>query len=92
MDGPGAVAIAKQKAFAEIQADRERLDILARKRLDLKMVLEEVSNNDGVWIASTNASFFRFGNTQSSELIMKQLDEIEDELKRLCQKLKKLTT
>ena len=29
----GAVAIAEQKAFAEIEADRERLEVLAKKRV-----------------------------------------------------------
>lgn len=88
----GAVAIVEQKAFAEIQADRERLEVLAKKRVDLKMVLDKVLTHDGVWMASTNASFFLFGSMQSSEYVMRQLDEIEDELKGLCHKLKGLTT
>ena len=88
----GAVAIAEQKAFAEIEADRERLEVLAEKRVDLKMVLDEVLKHDRVWMESTNASFFLFGSMQSSEYVMRQLDEIEDELKGLCHKLKGLTT
>ena len=88
----GAVAIAEQKASSEIQADRERLEVLAEKRVDLKMILNEVLTHDGVWMVSTNASFFLFGSIQSSEYVMRQLDEIEDELKGLCHKLKGLTT
>ena len=92
MSNTGAVAIAEQKAFAEIQVDRERLEVLAKKRVDLKMVLDEVLKHDGVWVASTNASFFHFGSMQSSEYVVRQLDEIEDELKGLCHKLKGLTS
>jgi len=62
MDTPAptamAIAIAQQKIIVEIEADRERLDVLAKQRRDLKIALDDVSANDGGWVASTNASFF----------------------------------
>jgi hypothetical protein len=92
MDSPSAIAIAQQRAIAEIQHDRDRLEVLAANRRDLKIALEEISRNvDGAWVASSNASFFRFGNDSSKLWIQRQLDDIEDELKELCVKLKGVT-
>jgi hypothetical protein len=92
MDSPSAIAIAQQRAIAEIQHDRDRLEVLAANRRDLKIALEEISRNvDEAWVASSNASFFRFGNDSSKLWIQRQLDDIEDELKELCVKLKGVT-
>lgn len=92
MDSASAIAIAQQRAIAEIQHDRDRLEVLAAKRRDLKVALEEVSENaDGAWVASANASFFRFGKDSSKQWIQGQLGDIEDELKELCIKLNGIT-
>lgn len=95
MDTPAptamAIAIAQQKIIVEIEADRERLDVLAKQRRDLKIALDDVSANDGGWVASTNASFFNFGKDQSIELIQIQLTKIEAELKEICIKLQGIT-
>mmetsp|Transcript_10302 Transcript_10302/g.17293 ORF Transcript_10302/g.17293 Transcript_10302/m.17293 type:complete len:99 (+) Transcript_10302:32-328(+) len=85
------ISLSSQRERAEIESNRQRLELLASKRNDLKVAIAETTKGNGgcCWVGSTstNSSFFQFSSTATNEMLQVQLQQVEDEILKLCKQM-----
>ena len=81
-----AESVAQQKQRASLEADRAMLEAFAARRTELKEAIQQaLSCENECWMASgSKASFFLVPKEPAAELLQRELDALEEEIRRLC--------
>mmetsp|Transcript_30789 Transcript_30789/g.43711 ORF Transcript_30789/g.43711 Transcript_30789/m.43711 type:complete len:95 (-) Transcript_30789:30-314(-) len=89
-------SIIEQKALADFQADRDRMEFLMEQRKEQKWVLERVvasdnNHKEGAFVKSMGGSFFFMNKSQVEKVVKTEMKKDEKELKEICARVEKIT-
>jgi len=86
-------SVQQQRQAASLEADQRWMETLASRRRELQQALQEQSSDsrDESWMGTNKASFFLVPKEPVTNLLEKELAEVEEELRRVCDSIMKAT-
>jgi hypothetical protein len=84
-------SLSQQRQAASLEEDQRLVETLAARRAELQQALQQQQGNEECWMATNKASFFLVPKEPVAILLQKELEQVEQNLRVLCDNILKAT-